>query len=63
MVKGELTGLPFPAASEIVIEGFVEPNDERTEGPFGEFHGYYPGKAGTAPCVTVQRVYYGTTRS
>ena len=52
VLKGELTGLPFPAASEIVLEGFVEPNDERTEGPFGEFHGYYPGKAGTAPCVT-----------
>ena len=58
VLHGELTGLPFPAASEIVIEGHVEPNDERTEGPFGEFHGYYPGKAGTAPCVTVSRVYY-----
>jgi len=36
----------------------VQPNDERTEGPFGEFHGYYPGKAGTAPVVTVERIYY-----
>ena len=58
VLKGEVTGLPFPAASEIVLEGFVEPNDERTEGPFGEFHGYYPGKAGTAPCMTVSRVHY-----
>jgi UbiD family decarboxylase len=58
VVKGQLTGLPFPAASEIVLEGFVEPNDERAEGPFGEFHGYYPGKAGTAPAVTVERVYF-----
>jgi UbiD family decarboxylase len=58
VVAGELTGLPFPAAAEIVLEGFVEPNDERTEGPFGEFHGYYPGKEGVAPVVTVQRVYY-----
>jgi UbiD family decarboxylase len=58
VIPGQLTGLPFPAASEIVLEGFVEPNDERTEGPFGEFHGYYPGKAGTAPCVTVERVLY-----
>ena len=58
VVEGELTGLPFPAASEIVIEGFVEPNDERTEGPFGEFHGYYPGKEGKAPAVTVQRVFH-----
>ncbi|HEX7219709.1 MAG TPA: UbiD family decarboxylase [Burkholderiales bacterium] len=58
VIRGELTGLPFPAASEIVLEGFVEPNDERPEGPFGEFHGYYPGKEGTAPCVTVERVYF-----
>ena len=57
-LKGEVTGLPFPAASEIVLEGFIEPNDERTEGPFGEFHGYYPGKAGKAPVVTVERVYF-----
>ncbi|HYN12971.1 MAG TPA: UbiD family decarboxylase [Burkholderiales bacterium] len=58
VLKGELTGLEFPAASEIVLEGFVEPNDERSEGPFGEFHGYYPGKAGIAPVVTVSRVYF-----
>jgi len=58
VIPGELTKLPFPAASEIVLEGFVEPDDERTEGPFGEFHGYYPGKAGTAPAVTVQRIYF-----
>jgi UbiD family decarboxylase len=58
VLHGELTRLPFPAASEIVLEGFVEPNDERTEGPFGEFHGYYPGKAGTAPAVTVERIYF-----
>jgi len=58
VLPGELTGLPFPAASEIVLEGHVEPNDERTEGPFGEFHGYYPGKEGVAPIVTVERVNY-----
>jgi UbiD family decarboxylase len=58
VVAGEVTGLPFPQASEIVLEGFVQPGDERLEGPFGEFHGYYPGKAGKAPVVTVERVYY-----
>src|SRR4051812_30301013 len=57
-IPGQITGLPFPAAAEIVLEGHVEPNDERTEGPFGEFHGYYPGKEGKAPAVTVERVYY-----
>jgi UbiD family decarboxylase len=58
VLEGELTGLPFPAAAEIVLEGHVEPNDERTEGPFGEFHGYYPGKEGRAPAVTVERIYF-----
>jgi UbiD family decarboxylase len=58
VIHGEITGLPFPAASEIVLEGFVEPNDERAEGPFGEFHGYYPGKAGVAPAVTIERVLH-----
>src|SRR5436190_4374613 len=58
VLEGQITGLPFPAASEIVLEGHVEPNDERTEGPFGEFHGYYPGKEGSAPAVTVERIYF-----
>jgi len=58
VVKGEVTGLPFPAASEIVLEGWCHPGDVRTEGPFGEFHGYYPGKAHEAPVVTVERIYY-----
>ena len=58
VIEGQITGLPFPAAAEIVLEGHVEPNDERIEGPFGEFHGYYPGKEGKAPAVTIERVYY-----
>src|SRR6267142_1978624 len=58
VLKGNVTGLPFPSASEIVLEGFVEPDDERAEGPFGEFHGYYPGKAGTAPVVKIQGIYF-----
>ena len=58
VVHGALTGLPFPAASEIVLEGWAAPGDERIEGPFGEFHGYYPGKAATAPAVKIERVYY-----
>ena len=41
-----------------MIEGWAHPGDERIEGPFGEFHGYYPGKAATAPVVTIERIYY-----
>ena len=40
VVKGRSTGLLFPSASEIVLEGWAHPGDERIEGPFGEFHGY-----------------------
>ncbi|WP_429341333.1 UbiD family decarboxylase [Paraburkholderia sp. GAS42] len=58
VVHGQLTGLPFPSASEIVIEGYAHPGDVKIEGPFGEFHGYYPGKAETAPVVTIERIYY-----
>ena len=58
VVKGHVTGLAFPGASEIVLEGWAHPGDERVEGPFGEFHGYYPGKAHAAPVVTIERVYY-----
>ena len=57
VVHGELTGLPIPAAAEIVLEGYAQPGDERLEGPFGEFHGYYPGKAATAPAVKIERIY------
>ena len=35
VVNGPITGLPIPANAEIVIEGFVEPGNERVEGPFG----------------------------
>src|SRR5205807_122213 len=43
MVRGRLTGLPFPANAEIVLEGFVSPDKRRHEGPFGEWTGYYNG--------------------
>jgi UbiD family decarboxylase len=58
VVKGHETGLQFPSAAEIVLEGWAHPGDLRTEGPFGEFHGYYPGKEHAAPVVTVEGVYY-----
>lgn len=58
VVDAPLTGLPIPSHAEIVIEGWAHPGDERIEGPFGEFHGYYPGKAATAPVVTIEHIYY-----
>jgi UbiD family decarboxylase len=58
VLSGALTGLPFPAAAEIVLEGWADPGSERVEGPFGEFHGYYPGKETTAPAVRIERIYF-----
>ncbi len=58
VVAGKLTGLPFPSHAEIVLEGWAHPGGERIEGPFGEFHGYYPGTAAPAPAVKVEKIYY-----
>jgi 4-hydroxy-3-polyprenylbenzoate decarboxylase len=33
--------LEVPAHSEIVLEGYVDPTERRTEGPFGDHTGYY----------------------
>lgn len=33
--------LEVPAHAEIVIEGYVDPNDHQPEGPFGDHTGYY----------------------
>jgi len=41
MVKCETSDLEVPANSEIVLEGYVEPGETRTEGPFGDHTGYY----------------------
>jgi 4-hydroxy-3-polyprenylbenzoate decarboxylase len=43
LVEGEVTGLPFPARADIVLEGWIHPTDVTREGPFGEWHGYYAG--------------------
>ena len=33
--------LDVPAEAEIILEGYVDPTDMRTEGPFGDHTGYY----------------------
>ena len=57
-IEGELTGLPFPAHSEIVLEGEVLPDETVPEGPFGEWTGYYAGGARDEPVIRIRRVYY-----
>jgi 4-hydroxy-3-polyprenylbenzoate decarboxylase len=41
MVKCETSDLEVPAASEIVLEGYLELGEMRTEGPFGDHTGFY----------------------
>ena len=41
LVKCITQPLEVPASAEIVIEGWVDPNERRTEGPFGDHTGYY----------------------
>ena len=41
MVQCETVDLEVPAQAEIVLEGYVELNEFRTEGPFGDHTGFY----------------------
>jgi 4-hydroxy-3-polyprenylbenzoate decarboxylase len=41
MVRCVSVGLEVPARAEIVIEGFIDLEDLREEGPFGDHTGYY----------------------
>lgn len=41
LVKCLTVDLEVPATSEIVLEGYVDPEETRLEGPFGDHTGYY----------------------
>ena len=41
MVSCETVDLEVPAYAEIVLEGYVDPDESRIEGPFGDHTGYY----------------------
>ena len=41
LVKCETVNLEVPASSEIVLEGYVNLDELRTEGPFGDHTGFY----------------------
>lgn len=58
VIEGEYTGLPIPASSEVVIEGDAVPGEERDEGPFGEWTGYYASARRPEPIIKVKRLYH-----
>lgn len=41
MVRCETVDLEVPASAEIVLEGYLDPGERRTEGPFGDHTGFY----------------------
>ena len=58
VIKGEVTGLPMPAAAEIVVEGWIRPDRVVREGPFGERTGYYSASLRPVPTMDIERVYF-----
>lgn len=58
VIEGEVTGLPVPARSEIVIEGESIPGDNRMEGPFGEWPGYYSSSQRPEPVIKVKSIMH-----
>ncbi len=58
VVRGTTTDLLIPANAEFVIEGIIRPNSVKTEGPFGEFPGYYGRPEAGCPLVEVTAVHH-----
>lgn len=52
MISDELT---VPAYAEIVLEGYIYPDDMAPEGPYGDHTGYY-NEVDTFPVMTVERI-------
>ena len=58
VVRGTTTDLLIPANAELVIEGVINVNSTKAEGPFGEFTGYYGKPEAAAPLVDVTAIHY-----
>jgi 4-hydroxy-3-polyprenylbenzoate decarboxylase len=58
VVRGKTTDLLLPANAELVVEGTIEPNSVKAEGPFGEFPGYYGRPEAGCPLVHITAVHY-----
>lgn len=58
MVRGKVTGLPFPAGAEIVLEGYATRDNVMSEGPFGEWTGHYAGGVRPTPVLDIKAIYH-----
>jgi len=55
VVKSGLSDLQVPASAEYILEGFIYPDEEAKEGPFGDHTGYY-NEVETFPVFTIERI-------
>jgi len=53
VTSAKLSNLSVPASAEIVLEGFIYPDDMAPEGPFGDHTGYY-NEVDSFPVFTVE---------
>jgi 4-hydroxy-3-polyprenylbenzoate decarboxylase len=58
VIEGPITGLPIPADAEIVVEGYASDQTLLTEGPFGEWTGYYASASREEPVLDVEALYF-----
>jgi 4-hydroxy-3-polyprenylbenzoate decarboxylase len=58
VTKGITVDLPIPARAEIVLEGEMIQGENREEGPFGEFTGYYATGITKVPAVRVKAILH-----
>ncbi len=55
LVKCLGSDLQVPASAEIVLEGFIDPQETALEGPYGDHTGYY-NEQSTFPVFTIERI-------
>ena len=55
LVKCLSSDLQVPASAEIVLEGYIDPNETALEGPYGDHTGYYNEQA-EFPVFTIERI-------
>ena len=55
LVKCQTNDLQVPASAEIVLEGYLYPDDMADEGPYGDHTGYY-NEVDSFPVFTVERI-------
>ncbi|MFF9453427.1 UbiD family decarboxylase [Streptomyces flaveolus] len=58
VVRTEAGDLYVPANSEIVLEGYISPDETAPEGPMGEYHGYAFSESKPQPVFHVEAVTF-----